>query len=70
MPAFEFPYQAHGTWPAAVTWNGSALRYESQILAGVVTTLGQLVRGLVVIDASNGKRYRDVIKARVKAPSS
>jgi hypothetical protein len=106
MLAYEFPYQAQGTytlnkvrdpdgaqvsggagtitwyddetdvaltgqsWPAAVTWNAAALRYESEILATVVTALGQLVRGEVVIDASNGKRYRDIVKARVKVPSS
>jgi hypothetical protein len=58
------------SWPAAVTWNGSAARYESVILATVVTTLGQIVRGDVVIDAANGKRYRDIVKARVRVPSS
>jgi hypothetical protein len=58
------------TWPSAITWNNTDKRFECEISADCVTTLGELVRGEVTIDASNGKRYVDVLKVRVRAPSS
>lgn len=58
----------------AVTWNAALLRYESQIEDSSVwpRALGELWRGEILIDATtpSAKRYRDVLKARIRAPSS
>src|SRR5687768_505840 len=57
-------------WPAAITWSAPSQRFECEISKDCETALGELVRGEITIDASNGKRYTDVLKVRVRAPSS
>lgn len=56
-------------WPSAITWNDTEKWFECEISKDCETTLGELVRGEVTIDA-NGKRYTDVLRIRVRAPSS
>lgn len=55
--------------PVDVTWNAALERYESLISPDFETTLGQIIRGEVVIDGA-GERFRDVFFRRVRAPSS
>jgi len=58
----------------AVTWNAGLLRYQTVIQDSSVwaRAVGDLWRGEVLIDATTpaAKRYRDELRARVRAPSS
>lgn len=58
----------------AITWNSAKSRYQTQIEDQSVwdRAVGDLWRGVVLIDADtpSAKRYRDELRARVKAPSS
>lgn len=58
------------TNPVPVTWNATLERYEAPISKDFETTLGEIVRGEVQIDASSGDRFTDVLFRRVRAPSS
>lgn len=57
-------------WPANLTWNATLKRVESIISKDCDTTLGELVSGERIVTAPNGKVGRDLVKIRVRAPSS
>lgn len=62
------------TGALAITWNAAKLRYQASIpdQSVVPREIGDLWRGEILIDATtpSAKRFRDILKVRVRAPSS